>query len=221
MTPGVVTPGAGQTSLDANGVEVDTAVVVTVFDVLAHLWSRPVPEEVGLWPQARDMVCDVDAYLGCGRHDEALELPKSEEELSALLDEYEMLFVGPGPVSCPPYESFWREDVSVELRRALMGPCVGELNDLYRDLGLQVSTDSGELPDHVAIECEAVAYALGREQTHAIAQKLFEEHLNGFLARLCRAVAHETQVPFYRGLTALSVDWLAVAKKYFAATDLG
>ncbi len=143
------------------------------------------------------------------------------EDVPALLEEYERLFVGPGQVPCPPYESFWREDVPVDIRRTLMGPCTADLKRAYLDLGLQVSSSSGELPDHVAIELEALAYALSFEETAPVARQLFEEHLAQWLPRLCRAVAHEAEEGFYRDLAVLTLDWLAAIKGYFAVAESG
>jgi TorA maturation chaperone TorD len=143
------------------------------------------------------------------------------EEVPALLDEYERLFVGPGQVPCPPYESFWREDVPVDIRRTLMGPCTADLKRMYLELGLRVSSRAGELPDHIAIELEAMAYALSFDETGPVARQIFEEHLAQWLPRLCRAVAHEAEQSFYRNLAVLTLDWLAAIKGYFAVADAG
>ena len=138
-----------------------------------------------------------------------------------ILDEYERLFVGPGQVPCPPYESFWHEDVPVDIRRTLMGPCTADLNQIYSELGLRVSPRSGELRDCIAIELEATAYALSSDETGPVARRLFQEHLARWLPRLCRAVAHEAGEGFYRDLAVLTLDWLAAIKGYFASADAG
>ena len=150
-----------------------------------------------------------------------MKIPAGPDESVGLLEEYEQLFVGPGQVPCPPYESFWREDVPIDIRRTLMGPCTAELKGLYQQLGLQVSSGSCELPDHVAIELEALAYALSGEATGQVARRLFNEHLGRWLPRLCRAVAKEAESPFYRELAALTLDWLVGIKAYFALVESG
>ena len=63
------------------------------------------------------------------------------------------------------------------------------------------------MPDHIAVELEALAYALSRE-TYAPARVLFADHLRRWLPRLCRAVAHETaSSPFYRALADTTDAW--------------
>ncbi len=192
--------------------------IVAAVDLLAHFWSRPVTDEVGSWAEARDLEAETDSRISSDPLREPVIMP-GLEEVPALLDEYERLFVGPGQVPCPPYESFWREDVPVDIRRTLMGPCTAELKQMYQELGLQISSRSVELPDHIAIELEAMAYALSFDETEPVARQIFEEHLVQWLPRLCRAVAHEAEQSFYRNLAVLTLDWLAAIKGYFAVAD--
>jgi TorA maturation chaperone TorD len=194
-------------------------VVIAAVDLLSHFWSRPVATEIQIWSEADDIEARTHRLIASDPASQPLEVRLSLEESLDLLDEYERLFVGPGQVPCPPYESFWREDVPVDIRRTLMGPCTAELKELYLELGLQVSSGSGELPDHVAVELEAIGYAVLFDKTGAVAKRLFDEHLCRFLPRLCRAVSHDTQSPFYRDLAALSLDWMAGLKSYFGITD--
>jgi TorA maturation chaperone TorD len=198
----------------------ETESVIVAVDLLAHFWSRPVTDEVASWTEARDIEVETNRRISSDPVREPVRLPDPEEALG-LLDEYERLFVGPGQVPCPPYESFWREDVPVDIRRTLMGPCTADLRRIYNELGLQVSARSGELPDHIAIELEALAYALSLEETDAVACQLFEGHLVQWLPRLCRAVAHEAEEDFYRNLAVLTLDWLAAIKSYFIVLDMG
>ena len=194
--------------------------ILAAVDLLAHFWSRPVSDEVASWAEARDLEAETDSRISSDPLREPVIVPDLEE-VPALLDEYERLFVGPGQVPCPPYESFWREDVPVDIRRTLMGPCTADLKRMYLELGLRVSSRAGELPDHIAIELEAMAYALSFDETGPVARQIFEEHLAQWLPRLCRAVAHEAEQSFYRNLAVLTLDWLAAIKGYFAVADAG
>jgi len=198
----------------------DAETIVVAVDLLSHFWSRPVTDEVASWVAARDLEAETDSRISSDPLREPVTMP-GLEEVPALLDEYERLFVGPGQVPCPPYESFWREDVPVDIRRTLMGPCTADLKRMYLELGLQVSSRSGELPDHIAIELEAMAYALSFDETGPVARQIFEEHLARWLPRLCRAVAHEAEQSFYRNLAVLTLDWLAAIRGYFAVATAG
>ncbi len=124
-----------------------------------------------------------------------------------LAAEFERLFVGPGPVPCPPYESYWRDDAPFLLRRTLMGPCTVELVGLYSRLGLQVSPLAAELPDNVAVEFEALAVAVQEGRDDLVAD-LLHGHLAHWLPAFCAGVTRETLSPFYRALATDTAQWL-------------
>lgn len=211
----IAAPGtSGRPELEAP--EAGSTVIVAL-DLMAHWWSRPHPDEVATWLQAATTESDIRERISPATGNGVGRLPVSRDAAPALLDEYERLFVGPGHVSCPPYESFWREDVPVDIRRSLMGPCTADLRRLYGELEIELAPASGELPDHVAVELEAVAYALSFEETLPVARALFVDHLRQWLPRLCRAVAHEAQLPFYRELAGLSLQWISYIQDYFAS----
>jgi len=189
------------------------ATVTVAADLLAHWWSRPVAAEVECWLGAAELAADVRRQLSAGPDDE---LPHGAGEVPALLDEYERLFVGPGQVPCPPYESYWRDDVPIDLWHSLMGPCTADLHRLYNGLGLDLDPAAGELPDHVAVIFEALAYALSLPIHGQVAQMLVASHLGPWLPRLCRAVASEARHPFYIGLATVTLHWLGHIERHVA-----
>ena len=211
-------PGKQISDVPAGTDKVEAETILAAVDLLSHFWSRPVADEVAIWAAARDLEAETDSRISSDPLREPVRVPDLEE-VPGLLDEYERLFVGPGQVPCPPYESFWREDVPVDIRRTLMGPCTTELKQIYADLGLQVSSQSVELPDHIAIELEAMAYTLSFEETAPLARQIFEEHLARWLPRLCRALAHEAAEDFYHDLAVLTLDWLAAIRGHFALAE--
>ncbi len=194
------------------GAELDGATAVAALELLAHWWSRPVAAEVATWPGGADIETEVRSHMPAGNGAPLISAVRGDG--AGLLDEHERLFVGPGPVPCPPYESFWREDVPIDIRRSLMGPCTAELRQLYAALGLELAPASGEMPDHVAVELEALAYAASSPTTYAQARALFSDHLRRWLPRLCRAVAHETESDFYRDLAETTVAWTGPLQTY-------
>ena len=66
---------------------------------------------------------------------------------------------------------------------------------------------------------EAFAFALSRDDAQSVARQIFEEHLARFLPRLCRALIHDAEDPFYRDLAVLSLDWLSGIRSYFAVAE--
>lgn len=194
-------------ALVSEQVELSGETIANALRLLSHLWSRPVSEEIERRHQVLDLELDVRRELEGASEDIVLLCSRGRDGTTSLLDEYERLFVGPGPVPCPPYESYWREDVQIDLRRSLMGPCTAQLGDLYLRTGLQFSQDTGELPDHVAGELEAASYAMEHDQTD-VARAIVVEHLGACISRLCRAVSHSTEEPYYRELARITPDWL-------------
>ncbi len=177
--------------------------------LLAHWWSRPTANEIDLWASCWPGACEVAVQLGL-RCDEVDDLRSALSASIAedLLAEYERLLNGPGRAPCPPYESLWRDDGPKRDQGRLMGSAAAEVVRLYRELGLQVRGDAHELPDHLAIEWEALAFALEHEATDAAAT-LAGEHLSLWIPQFCDAVAAETGQPFYAALAPLTAAWTA------------
>lgn len=167
---------------------------------LAAWWSRPTAEEIdrwaASWPQASELESDGVA---------ALEAAAEASEPEALLEEYERLLVGPGRVPCAPYESLWRDDVPRREEGRLMGDVAEDVARIYREIGLRVRADAHELPDHIAVEWEALAYALEQGADDAAGE--LASHLAVWMPPFCAAVAAATQEPFYAALAELTSAW--------------
>lgn len=151
---------------------------------LASWWSRPTADEVARWDEPPGPV------------DEALE------------EEYERLLVGPGRAPCPPYESLWRSDAPRREQGRLMAACAVDVAALYGELGLKVREDARELPDQLAVELEALAYAL-ETGADGVAQSLVRDHLAVWVPAFCERVARETTHPFYAALATRTPELLA------------
>lgn len=174
--------------------------------LLSHWWSRPVPEEVAWWEDTWEAAAATEELLGTCLVDELRAAVEAGED--SLLDEYERLLVGPGQVPCNPYESLWRSGQPKLEQGRLMAAVAGEVVQVYAGLGLQVGGGTSELPDHIAVEWEALAYALeSGDEEHA--DRLLREHLAQWMPAFCAAVEGETTHPFYRALAQLTPAWTA------------
>ena len=171
-------------------------------------WSRPVTDVTDEWEQTWSDGRAAAAALALGPHVAELEEAFRAAGRDALLDEYERLFVGPGRVPCQPYEALWRHDQPRREQGMLMGKASEEVLAVYRQLDLGVSADAHELPDHIAIEWEALSYAFEVGSAEAAA-RLLEDHLAVWTPSFCAAVARETEQPFYRSLAALTPPWVS------------
>ena len=177
--------------------------------LLSHWWSRPVDAERELWAGNFDVAESVAAGLGTDPDlvwalDEALDLTDGE----AMLDEYERLFVGPGAPPCQPYESLWLGGPRRRDTGSVMGAAATAVSAIYKELGLTLDDAARELPDHVMIEWEALAYALDRGATEA-SQTLMQGHLGKWMPPFCAAVSETATEPFYARLATLTLAWTA------------
>jgi TorA maturation chaperone TorD len=178
--------------------------------LLSSWWTEPTPQDLAVW---REPTWWAEASVVWSSLGLAPGLP---ERLSAtlappyeaLLEEYQRLFVGPGAHPCPPYESVWRTDRSRLVQGTVMGPAAAAVRALYRGIGLRVRPDSAELPDHVAIELEALSAGLGPGGSSETARQLLEDHLAVWLPGFCERVAASSSHDFYRALASATPEWI-------------
>ena len=177
--------------------------------LLARWWSRPTTEEVEdwaeLWPAATAAAGALD--LDAGPLEE-LSAALARSDAGALLYEYERLLNGPGRPPCAPYESLWRTDLPAQEHGMLMTSAADAVQALCRALGLKLRTEPHELPDHLLVEWEALAYALDRGATD-VSDALLRDHLVHWMPPFCQAVSEATSEPFYTQLAALTPVWTA------------
>jgi TorA maturation chaperone TorD len=178
--------------------------------LLSAWWSRPLEVELAAWDASWPVAAETAEALGldAGPIEELAACSGSMTE--EFLDEYERLFVGPGRTPCPPYESLWLGARPRLEQGRLMGAASVAVADLYRALGLDVAAGAHELPDHVAIELEALAVALRAEGSGAeeACEALLHEHLVAWLPAFCAAVERETRQPFYAVLARVTTAWV-------------
>ena len=118
--------------------------------------------------------------------------------------EYNRLFVGPGALPCPPYQSVYDKTRPSEDRGTVMGPTAEAVEKAMRQEGLGVVLDHAELPDHVAVVLEFMYYLLsrsqGREDSAAYAERADQfrsQHVAPWLAEFGALVAKQAKQPFY------------------------
>ena len=178
--------------------------------LLSGWWSRPVEVELAGWDASWPAAAETAEALGLDAAPVEELAACSGRTTEELLDEYERLFVGPGRTPCPPYESLWLGGQPRLEQGRLMGAASVAVADLYRGLGLDVAGTVHELPDHVAIELEALAFALRAEGATAEEARgaLLHEHLLSWLPALCAAVEREARQPFYAVLARVTTAWV-------------
>lgn len=142
---------------------------------------------------------------------------QTDESVQELEQEYNRLFVGPGHVHCPPYESVYRRDRPEVEMGLVMGPSVIDVKRRYSEAGLVVSKDFKDLPDHIAVELEFMYFLCTNEARDVKeATEIWRErqseflvsHLLPWVSTFAEAVLINTTSPFYRAATNLLKEFL-------------
>lgn len=180
--------------------------------ILSGWWSKPTSKMVLVCSGLEFKANVLETWRQIGwptdKLNELLNMPeKFIENWVCLSNEYERLFVGPGLVPCPPYEAVWRADRPKHEEGCVTGVSSQEVKRLYGEMGLQIK--GPELPDHIAIEWEALAYAWQNNAEGAISRQLATEHLAIWMPPFCASVAVNTTLPFYQLLAEVTAECAA------------
>ena len=150
----------------------------------------------------------------------------------AVLD-FEALFRIPSPRYLSPYESVYRAQ-GAGGRCRLCGPEAAAVERLYLEEGLGPNTGFIELPDHVGVELEFMAYLCGkaleamRAGDHALLveyrrrqQHFFGEHLQPWVGLMAERLACQAQTSLYRFLGNFLNLFLALEENHhFRSEDV-
>lgn len=129
--------------------------------------------------------------------------------------EHTRLFVGPGPVAAPPYESVYTDPDG-----RVMGEAAIHALERYRDAGVCLAPEVRDLPDHVALltefmahlcEEEAAAWTRGdvpeAEGLLSSQASFLADHLLSWTPRFSARLASATSCELYLPLARLIGDF--------------
>lgn len=132
-----------------------------------------------------------------------------------LMAEYCRLFVGPGKLRCPPFESVYRDGGTV------MGPSTHAVLQCYQEAGFQPAGPR-EPPDHMASELQFMSHLCRQEGdwwrtanmggvTSVLSRedRFHQEHLSRWAEAFCSLLSRSTRSAFYQAVAALLSSWLA------------
>ncbi len=147
----------------------------------------------------------------------------SDEAYTALENDYLNLFIGPGPVVAPPWESVYFSDDGL-----LFQPRTLEVRAYYRQFGLEMENLYQEPDDHIALEISFVAYLATlalqaletqNEETFTNLQttqcQFLSRHLLTWGTSWCALVNTYAKTDFYQGLGLLVSGALAAVAKIY------
>ena len=130
--------------------------------------------------------------------------------------DYNRLFVGPGKLLAPPYESFYRSEPDENGRGTICGVPMLAVKDVYQRFNVELPDHFVDYPDHVAFELEFLSLLATREaealesgDEEALAafrsgQEMFRtQHLGVWFAQFAENVKQGAQTELYPALASL------------------
>lgn len=159
-----------------------------------------------------------DLTAGCRQMQAELAAHRGDLETyhQELQGDYNRLFVGPGHLEAPPWESVYRSKEHLLFSKETLA-----VRDFYRSFGLESKKKNREPDDHLGLELEFMAW-LCREGSARIQnggdfeelltgqQRFLQEHLQQWVPALTADIQRAARTDFFRGLARLTRGWLAV-----------
>lgn len=184
-----------------------------VYRQLANTYRLPSDD----LPAVVEALEDALSQLGSEARSEAARLSANHLDSGALQVDYARLFIGPFMAPAPPYGSVYLED-----KRRLMGNSTVDVQQHYLSLGLDLSPDFKEAPDHIAAELEFM-HVLVNQELEAIelsdGQRLFDnlrhqrnflqKHIGAWIGAFTDKIAEHAQTDYYRHLAGVTRMFIA------------
>ena len=135
------------------------------------------------------------------------------EKVDAEREEYRRLFIGPGELVAPPWESYYRSK-----ERLLFEEWTLQVRELYHQFGLQYIREKNEPDDHLLLELEFMIFLIELNLQASESEKIREmitiqinfinEHLTIWIPEFCKRVMDSTHSALYLGAAMLLEDFL-------------
>jgi TorA maturation chaperone TorD len=138
--------------------------------------------------------------------------------------EYACLFLGPGE-HISPHESVHHQKED-DKSGQLWGKSTVEVKNFIESAGLDYKEAYTGLPDHISVEFEFMQQVTLREEQALsegdqegalyclkMEKKFIEEHLIHWIPVFCEKIISRAELPFYRGMAALTNDFIQFEKE--------
>lgn len=135
------------------------------------------------------------------------------EQIDRENEEYQRLFIGPGPLVAPPWESYYRSK-----EQLLFEEWTYQIREQYHLFGLQYKNENNEPDDHLLLELEFMLILLDlclqETKTDKLVELLsnqihfLEKHLTIWIPYFCKRIIEHTNSQLYLGAAMLLEDLL-------------
>jgi len=138
----------------------------------------------------------------------------SNEQINKEKEEYQRLFIGPGPLAAPPWESYYRSK-----EQMLFEEWTYQIREQYHQFGLQFMKENKEPDDHLLLELEFMIFLTDKSMQEARPERILElivsqinfleKHLTIWIPFFCERVIENTNSQLYLGAAMLLEDFLS------------
>jgi TorA maturation chaperone TorD len=195
-----------------------------MYAILALAFSKPKDEPEKLYAAV------LDANESLGLNEDVIPEGQPPKGISStdLSREHLRLFVGPGHVHCPPYESAVRKDRPKFEQGLVMGPSTADVRRRYTSAGLAISKNYTDLPDHIAAEMEFMHFLCAEESRFArqgndmeaeryrlMERDFLHDHIGPWAPDFADCVLAKTNSLFYRAAANLLKTFARIELDYF------
>ena len=142
--------------------------------------------------------------------------------------EYNRLFVGPGHLPSPPYESVYLTIDEDNKDGIVLGDSALDAKYQYLSAGISLPEDFTDLPDHIGVELDFMSYLCFEESSKIqegddeglcdVVNKQYDfitNHLDNWISSFTDAVVNSTELDFYKGLVQITEFWIRNDQKSF------
>ncbi|MGJ7909563.1 TorD/DmsD family molecular chaperone [Neobacillus sp. LXY-1] len=136
------------------------------------------------------------------------------EQLMFEREEYQRLFIGPGPLVAPPWESYYRSKEHLVFEEWTF-----QVREKYRTFGLQYVKENNEPDDHLLLELEFMIYLSSLCQSEINLNQItdiiqcqidfLEQHLLFWVPDFCKRIIGNTTSTLYLGVSMLLEDFIS------------
>lgn len=137
----------------------------------------------------------------------------TDEQIKKEYEEYQRLFIGPGPLVAPPWESYYRSK-----EHLLFEEWTYQIREQYHYFGLQYKNENNEPDDHLMLELEFMHFladlCLQETRNVRIVELIssqihfLENHLTIWVPYFCKRIIEHTNSQLYLGAAMLLEDIL-------------
>ncbi|MBT2699255.1 molecular chaperone TorD family protein [Bacillus sp. ISL-40] len=137
----------------------------------------------------------------------------TDEQINREYEEYQRLFIGPGQLVAPPWESYYRSR-----EQLLFEEWNYQIREQYHLFGLQYKNENNEPDDHLLLELEFMLFladlSLQETMTDRIVELIsrqihfLEKHLTIWVPYFCKRIIEHTNSQLYLGAAMLLEDLL-------------